>query len=302
MSNFLPRYINVSIGLGLGILGDLPPPEQTVLSGHRVSVNIQAYGGETFGKATVKIYGMTPQLMNQFTAIGPSMSQIKFKNNISISVGTDPKAMSLIFSGLIAEAFADYNNAPEVYFGITAIAELQLALMPSTDTVVKDNSLISNIVQDIIKNKAEWSFLNYDVPPSAISAEQTLTGSYITQVNSIIDTAIPRIDRAIDYTTSPPTFKIKQWLSAFNAATPKQHVITPKKNMIGYPVYSQSDMTVKSIFIPDIKMGEIVTVDGSIIPGANGQWLVHSIQHDLESKVINGKWETILGVNAYGSN
>ena len=301
-TNFQKRFINVSLAQGLGILGNQPSTFYT-LSGLRVSVDIDVFTGETFGDASIKVYGMSQQLMNKFTAIGPNMAQIKNGNVVQISAGagSNSQSLPLIYTGVIHEAYADYNSAPNVSFNINANARHIAALTPAKNTSAKGTTPVVNLLNQLA-SQAGCGFFNLDVPTSASIIDPILFGSYLDQFKTICDFSIPKIYFAMDVTTFPATLRIKQWDSAFNATVSASHIISPDTNMIGYPVYSQNGLTVKSLFIPDVKIGEAVTVKKSIIPSANGSWLVYKIKHTLESAVPDGKWETTLGVHTYGTS
>ena len=187
------RYLTAIVGIGTGQNGD-GPAVYTTLSGHRMTANISAYGGETQGQATVKIYGMSQHLMNQLTNIGPIQWQIRGKNSLQILAGTNPNALSTIYNGTIQSAFADYNTAPDVGFEITAMSATVAAMQPVDATSTPLNVPVS--VEQLMRNFAIKAGLSWgeNVDVNVILTNVTFNGSVLDQIKSCAETA------KIDYT------------------------------------------------------------------------------------------------------
>ena len=67
--------------------------------------------------------------------------------------------------------------------------------------------------------------------------------------------------------------------------------------MIGYPTFDGTTMMAKTLFNPAIVQGGTVTIQ-SEVARANGDWIVLSMDHSLESETPGGQWfTTIRGIN-----
>ena len=299
MTNFKLRYIKVVLGIGEGQMGDKTPPEYWTLTDHRVSVHIQNYGGETQGSANVKIYGMTVSDMNKLTAIGPVMYQLRSKNTIQILAGDDPNSLSSIYFGVIQEAYADFNNAPDVYLNVSAQSASIAALGTAIAYTKKGPTPVSLIMSTLASN-LKWQFQNLDIGAGNMNVggldfmitDPVGKGSYLEQIKQFADTA--DIDWYQESKTITSVLKIKHRFSVFpEDANP---IVSPDTNMIGYPTFSQSNMTVRTMFMPTASLGGKLVVKGSLIVPANGKWIIHSVVHDLDTLLPSGKWQTTCGV------
>ncbi len=296
-TNFKQRYITIIIGIGQGLNGDQAATESTTytIENHRVSVDIYAYGGETQGKAAVKIYGMSSTLMSVLTAIGPVLYALRAKNTIKILAGDDPNNLTLIYAGVIMSAYADYNNAPDVYLDIDARSAAVESIQQSIPFNASGKVTVDNIMKTLA-TRMGWDYLNLDVGPEFFLVDPVCDGSYWFQVQKFADAAKDAtglgIDAIQDCRSAKSVLKIKKQLSVFPSAS---MVVSPQTNMIGYPVYSQSYTYIKSLFLPDALTGSKLTVQGSFIQAANRDWNIITVVHELESILPNGKWQTTCG-------
>jgi len=288
-NKFVNRYLTFIIGLGTGQMGDGEPGKYYTLENYRAQVHIAAYGGETQGEATVRIFGVGDSLINKLTTIGPIQWQVRAKNSIQILAGDDPKALTTIYNGTIQTAYADLNNSPDVSLEITAISASVAALQPATPTTYNKDSVKVVDIMRYFANKLGWQFENVDV--DAVLSYPTFNGSYLDQIKSCAYAA------DIDYATDNFTLSIKKRMSHFGN-TPV--VISPLTNMVGYPTLSSNGLLVKSLFLPLIRQGGQIEVKDSIQLAANGKWTVNMVEHNLDSLVPNGNWFTSCGAFADG--
>lgn len=293
MSDFVRKFITVILGIGTGQLGDGRATMYT-LENHRVSANIQAYGGETQGMATVKIFGMTESLMNSLTTIGPNLRQVRAKNSIQLLAGEDPNSLSTVYSGTIQTAYADYNAAPEVPFEITATSASVPALKTAQPTAFSGTVTVDRVMRTIA-NGMGWAYENANVDSSFVLDSPTFNGSYLDQIKSCAFAV------GIDYSTDNFTLSIKKQQTSFGGIIP---VVSPSDptayRLIGYPTFSSSGIIINSLFIPSIRQGGSIQLKDSFITAANGQFIVNSVQHDIDSLVPGGNWKTTCMVYPHG--
>lgn len=289
MSDFVHRYVTVIIGIGTGRMGDGPPTYYT-LENFRVSASIKAYGGETQGEATVRIFGIDVSLMNSMTTIGPVMTQIRAQNSIQLLAGEDPKALTTVYNGTIQTAYADYNAAPEVPFEVVALSASVPALKTASPTSFNGTVTVDQVMRTLA-NAMGWAYQNVNVDSSFVLDSPVFNGSYLDQAKSCAYAA------GIDYATDNFTLSIKKRFTSFGGVVP---IISPSDptafRLIGYPKFSSTGMFIDSLFIPTIRQGGQIQVKDSFVQAANGTWIVNMVQHDIDSLVPNGKWFTTCGV------
>jgi hypothetical protein len=68
-------------------------------------------------------------------------------------------------------------------------------------------------------------------------------------------------------------------------------VISPENGMTGYPRFSATMITVKTLFDPRIQIGLPIEVK-SQLTAASGKWSVILAGHTLETQTPGGAWET----------
>jgi hypothetical protein len=288
MTQFKLRYITIVIGIGSGVYGDKPPLAGNIytLTNHRVTAEIDACGGETQGTAKVRVYGLTRDLMNALTVMGYVNVQSRAQNSIQILAGSDPDSLSTIYNGVIDTAVANYNEAPDVALEISALSATVAALGLSQPTSFSGSVAVTTIMASIAQKMA-WQFDPGDV--TGVLTDQTFNGSYLEQIKACA--AAADIDAIIEDLNASKRLRLKNHFSYF-VNDPSTTISPIVGNMIGYPVFSQATMIIKSTFEPNINLGKLVIIKDSSVTPANGSWIVNSVKHELESYVPNGKWQT----------
>lgn len=285
MTDFTKRYLKAIIGLGTGQAGDGTPGTKYNLTDHRMSAEISAWGGETQGQALVRIYGLSRDLMNRLTTIGPIVYQVRAQNSLQILAGDDPDTLSTIYNGTIQTAFADYNNAPDVFLEVFATSAAVAALKKPKSSDYIGTVSVDFIMRDLAA-KAGLAFgENADV--SIVIQSPTYNGSYLDQIKACA------YANKIDFKIENFTLSIKNTFGHYSGAIP---VISPSTGMVGYPTLNSQGMFVKSLFIPSLVLGGQIQVKDSELDAANGYWTVINVHHDLDSNTPNGKWFTTCRV------
>lgn len=282
--SYSEKYLTIIIGLGTGQMGGGAPAEYYTLTNFRASADITSYGGETMGQAVVKIYGLSLDLMNKLTTIGPIMTQVRGQNSIQILAGENPQALTTIYNGTIMTAVADFNNAPDVSFEVTALSASIAAMTPANPTSIA-GQVPEQQLFSIFATGLGLQLNNVDVVH--MFNNPTFNGALLDQIYA----AAHEADCAV--TIDDSFLNIMNWFSFIGN---KPTIISPSTGMVGYPLLSSDYMYVKSIFQPTVIQGTQIQVQDSELLAANGLWTVVSVKHELESMMLNGKWFTTCGV------
>lgn len=280
---FVKRVLRVIIGIAGGQDGE-HVAETYTLENHRVSVVIENHGEESQGEMNCRIFGVSLELMNKLTAIGPVMNQIRNKNKIQIDAGNEGDQLYTIYAGTIDTCYGDMNQAPDVALTIRALSALGESLKPAIDTPY---SAPVPIVQAMshFAHQMGFSFAANDVTGNL--PIMTFRGGWLDQVKECA--------RAADINFSIENRTLNIWKRAgwINEAAQD---LSPSTGMVGYPTFSSAGMIVKSLFLPHSRIGGRVKITDSDITQANGTWGIYQVVHELDSIVQNGKWFTTLGV------
>lgn len=278
--SFEQRAIDVTITPGIGQDG-ATAGDPITLTGKRVLAHIASVGGPTQGAASVRIFGMTLEMMNQLTAIATITNTIPYANEIVIAAGDKGDALNTVYSGGIAMSWADFSVPAEPALVVSAVTAINVALKPVPPQSFPGTTDAAVIMAQLAAT-AGWRFENNGVQVQL--RDQYLPGTTLDQIKRVATAA------HIRYSTDLGTLSIWPWDGFREGVIP---LISKDTGMVGYPVYTGNGVIVRSRFLPGITMGGQVQIQSSLTP-ACGIWLVKSVVHDLESEQPDGAWFTTV--------
>ncbi|HEY6019614.1 MAG TPA: hypothetical protein VIY48_06860 [Candidatus Paceibacterota bacterium] len=281
--SFIRRKLTAIISIGGGQYGDTIEEIVTV-ENCRMSVDIRIYGAESMGEMDCKIYGLSLQLMNKLTTIGPIMNQIRFKNLIQIEASEGDEPPTTIYIGNIDTAFADMNQAPNVALNIKAFSGGALAIKPVDPVSYTTDVSVEQVMNDFAA-KAGLTPQNHGVTGIMLHSpyfKDTLLNNirkvaYDTDINFSIENNI-----------------LTYWKKNGSLNDPEQ-LITPKRNMVGYPTFSSNCVIVRSLFLPYARLGTKIRIEDSELISVNKSWVAFQVSHELDSIIPDGRWFTTIG-------
>lgn len=275
---FAQKLINVRFSLATGQFQG--GGNTADLTGLRISARIDGPGGMEGMTASVAIWGMPLQMMNQLSLVGQQFMAVTPQNTISITAGDTPSSLPLVYSGTIITACVDAGQMPNVCFRVESSLSSALNTIPvdaqGFDPIDVAQYMQSLASQSTPKLDFENNGVNLKIP------KVYLDGSVYTQIRSLARQA--GIEYIID------RGKLSIWMLGQG---PTGATIEPP-NMIGYPSFSQAYVYVKTLFDPTIRNGQIITIK-SELTAACGRWQVYHVTHEIESQIPKGKWFTTIG-------
>ncbi len=273
--SFVKRRIDVTISLGEGEFGDTKGPDVT-LTGYRVSAAVVAYNGDAQSQLQLRMFGLSQDMMNQLTVIGPIMTERR-NNRILVAAGDEGDALTVLYEGTISQAWADYGGAPEVVFNVVALSAAIHAVKPVNARSYRGSTDVAVIASDLASAMG-LAFENSGVTVQL--SNPYFSGTALEQLRSCARAA--RISYAIDRGV------LAIWpRAAARLGDPVQ--ISSDKNLMGYPSFTGGGVVFTLLYTPELSLGGLVQVI-STIEAAHGEWIVVSIVHTLESKVPGGAW------------
>lgn len=277
--NFAKRRIDMTIKLGAGTFDD-SVGDTVTLSGLRVQANIAAHGDNVQGVLQLRIYGLPLPMMNRLMRIGTIGNQGP-RNSILVAAGDVAGGLTVVYKGTMAQAWADFQSAPEVVLNVMAFSAFDAAVTPVGASSYVGSVDAANIMADLAKLMG-LAFENNGV--SVMLSNPYFPGTALAQSDACAQAA------GIRYTIDRGVLAI--W--------PKKSVragevvlVSPETGMVGYPIFSDSGVVINSLFIPNIRNGAQIKVESSLTP-ACGTWNVRGVVHTLESETPNGQWFTQL--------
>lgn len=273
---FVKRRIDVTISLAEGEFGDNTGPSVT-LSGHRVQVAVVAYNGDAQSQMQLRIFGLPQDMINKLTVIGPILTE-RQNNRILIAAGdVGEDALTVVYEGTIAQAWADYNQAPDIVFNVLALSAAFEAVRPTNARSYRGSVQAAAIAQDLAtamslvfqNNGVDVTLSNPYFPGTAL--EQLKACARAARFNYTIDRGILAI-----------------WpLTGARATDPV--LIESGKNLVGYPTFTGGGVEFSILYTPQLGLGDRVQVI-SVVEPAHGEWIVVSLVHQLEAEVPAGAW------------
>jgi len=249
------------------------------LKGLRISSRIVKAGGVMKSTAQITVYGMTLSQMNQLSTLGMKISTVP-RDTVVLSAG-DSEGMFTVFQGTIFNAYFDAQGAPDVAFRVDASAGLAEDVVNAKATSFKGATDVSTVLAYLAK---QMGLVFEGNGVSVILSNPYFSGSYRSQAQRAVDAA--NIDWIIDNGI------LSVWPK--NRARKGQViVVAPDTGMIGYPAFTSQGLMLQTSFNPAIRFGGKIKVVSTLTP-ANGVWAVGAVDHLLDSRTPNGKWQSTI--------
>lgn len=277
--SFTQKKLELTVTLGTGTFGAQVGSTVT-LSDLRMFADISAPCGDSMGALHLRVFGLTQDMMNQLTVIGP-INQVKERNEVLLAAG-DINGMTTVFQGTIFSAWADYSSAPEVAFNIIAYVGLGLAIKPVGASSYTGAADVATIMK-AIATTAGLAFTNEGVFTTL--ANPYFPGTAWQQIKACARAA--QINYKIEFG------KLTIWPKGQPIAGNGVPLIAPETGMVEYPALSSQGMTVKTEFKPKVVLGGAIQVKSSL-PMANGLFNVFNYVHNLSSEAPGGPWFTTI--------
>jgi hypothetical protein len=298
--SFVQRLLNFSFVLENGKTFIESGTDTVTITGVRASAKILKAGFPQMGEAQVIIYGLTLSIMNQLSTLGARIAR-QPRNRVIISAGDAVNGFSIVFSGIIQNAWADFFQAPEVPFHIIAFTALDLAVIPYTPTSINGTADVVTLLSGLA-TASGLTFENNGVANIKVSS-MYLWGSPRDQIQQIKNQVQNTIGVVIDGDSQTGTLSI--WLKGGfrNGIVP---VISAQTGMIQYPSFTPNGILVKTLFNKSIGFQKRIQIASNFIPNssatipANGVWVVFGLEYDLDTLIPRGKWD--MTVQAYNPN
>lgn len=273
---YAPRAIDVTFGLTSS-----GGKTNIKISGLRVEVQVEQANVPSTGLAHARIYGMTLDHMNALSSAG--LVYKAGQNTILIEAGDQNTKLTPVFSGLIIEAYPDFRSQPEVAFYVFATPTTLAQLKPVPPQSFNGPTQAATAFQAIAQS-AGWKLENNGV--SAVLQSPYFKGTAWTQLLACV-----RAAGCFGY-LDPVASTFAVWPKLGNRSG-AQVIISPDSGMIGYPSFQATIVTVRTLFEPRAKIGQVITVKSQLV-AANGKFTVINTAHDLASQSPDGPWETVI--------
>lgn len=279
--SYLRREMKVEFTLKDGATFDGQGGDTLTLTNAKCFASLAAYGGMAGTQLTLQVWGLSVEHMASLSARGIWINGVP-QNRIRLWAGEH-----MIFDGFISDAFADYNQLPDVPLVITASMHFALRGKEVAPFSASGDVLVADVISAMAASVG-LSFENVGV--TATIPNPYFRGNIVQQMVDAARATGSDIEIGVD--------KVSIWPQG----GPRGGTIlytSPQYGLIGYPVFTNVGLAINTVFSPEIYNGRLIQVETSL-PNASGQYLVIGAQHSLTSWTEGGQWATSASLQPYG--
>lgn len=282
-TTYARRKIRLNLRLGQGGF-DATSFDTITIEGLRVVANISKVVAPSTAMAVIRVFGLTLDHINQLTAAG-SLWGNRLKNFVALEAGDDFNGMTIVFNGIIQEAYPDFTSQPDTAFVIIAHAATGIKINPVRPTSLKGGNdartVFGQIAQkagvQLEENGVQGQLDNPYLPGTAWN-QAILAGK-------AFNCFVYYDDLADAIAVWPKTGKRPGQGSTFT--------VSADTGMIGYPMFQNASVTFRTLFDPSVRFGHSFLAETQFT-AANGSWVVRQLDYALTSEMPNGPWEMII--------
>lgn len=285
--SFVQRALSFSVQLGQGSFGGSGFDTVEIPTGLWASARINRNGSPAYNSADIQIAGLPIDLMNQLSRVGLQAAAVR-NNIITVragDVGSD--ALPTVFRGVISEAWPDFSNPTEAIFCVAADTGRLAAMKPATPTSYTGSTDVATIMGTLATQ------MGFTLENNGVSVQ--LSNPYLA--GSARDQALSVADAAGIYVYFEDDGGVMAICPKDAARGGFAPVISPTADMEGYPTYvGPGTIALACEYNSQLRFLGNVTVQNSLITGANGSWRVFDLKHDLSTRP-NGPWFSRIRAN-----
>ncbi len=283
--SFTRKRLDVQFNLANGNFGG--GGNTYTASGLRIQAQVNATGGVAYSSMECAIFGLPLSVMNQLSTVGKQLNA-QYQNNVALMAGEEGGQMSVVFQGSVFNAYVDAQSMPAVSFRVTGMPGLYEAVKPATPLSVQGTADAATLMRQLAGT------MGLEIEDNGVNvklANPYYAGSPWGQAEAIARAGNFDLIYEANKMVISPRGKPRQGGSP---------VISRETGLVGYPMFNQNVVIVRTLFNPAIRQLARVTVESDLTP-ANGEWQVMSVHHELESETPNGKWFSVLELISVGT-
>ncbi len=219
-------------------------------------------------RATIKLYNLAPSTRNSIFQDVFTYDYRQWKY-VHVEAGYgDEKSMSMIFKGRISQAYS-YKSGGQT----DVITEIQAQALD-----IFDCQTSRTVEAGTSKREAVFQCVN-DFPNVTLGNVGAIDGNFLTSTTFDGNTL-----NCINEITGGRAFVDNGQLNilleneVIDVPVP---VITDETGLLETPVRRDANLTIKTLFQPDLIVGQLLEVKSRISPNFNGQFKVIGFSHDL---------------------
>ena len=313
-STYVQRALTITLTLGKGTIGQTG--FNTVkLAGLRCSATINKGGSPSNDGAEIRVYGVTPSIMNSVSTLGLAFTDgmVRFQNTVTVEAGDAVNGMAVIYQGAIRNAWVNLQGTPETFLHIIGIGAHIWDMAPVPPTSLPASFDVATILAGMA-NQMGMDFENSGVTVQSPSIY--LAGTIKMQAQELADAADINIYFDTNSTLTKNTMAIWPRNKTRNGVVP---LISAATGLVSYPQFNDQGIQLRTLFNRNVRIGGQIQVQTNIAgppasaqgstfaqvqqAGPNGTWYVRGpLTHDLSAQIPDGPWFTdIIAARVVGA-
>ncbi|HCM6306911.1 TPA: hypothetical protein N3Z72_005304 [Salmonella enterica subsp. enterica serovar 6,14:y:1,7] len=273
--SYVQRDITVEFTLSDGRTFDNGKGNILTIPGAKCFATVTVYGGTAGTQITLYVWGLSPAHMADLSYRGVWRPAQSTANKMRVKADG-----RLIFEGDITDAYADYNQAPDIPLILTGQVSFNLRNQTAADFSAKGDVPVADIIR-ALASSAGLKFENQGVSRSLSNPH--FSGNIVQQMLDAASAADINIDLG-------DVEKVTIWPKDKALDIPAVH-ISPDHGLIGYPVYTMTGLSATTTFCPDLFIGRRVHLESSL-PNVTGDYQLTGVIHTITSRTVGGPWSS----------
>ncbi|EPN9552906.1 baseplate hub protein [Salmonella enterica subsp. enterica serovar Glostrup] len=273
--SYVQRDITVEFTLSDGRTFDKGKGNILTIPGAKCFATVTVYGGTAGTQITLYVWGLSPAHMADLSYRGVWRPAQSTANKMRVKADG-----RLIFEGDITDAYADYNQAPDIPLILTGQVSFNLRNQTAADFSAKGDVPVADIIR-ALASSAGLKFENQGVSRSLSNPH--FSGNIVQQMLDAASAADINIDLG-------DVEKVTIWPKDKALDIPAVH-ISPDHGLIGYPVYTMTGLSATTTFCPDLFIGRRVHLESSL-PNVTGDYQLTGVIHTITSRTVGGPWSS----------
>ncbi|EKM8002666.1 hypothetical protein PVO32_003259 [Salmonella enterica] len=273
--SYVQRDITVEFTLSDGRTFDNGKGNILTIPGAKCFATVTVYGGTAGTQITLYVWGLSPAHMADLSYRGVWRPAQSTANKMRVKADG-----RLIFEGDITDAYADYNQAPDIPLILTGQVSFNLRNQTAADFSAKGDVPVADIIR-ALASSAGLKFENQGVSRSLSNPH--FSGNIVQQMLDAASAADINIDLG-------DVEKVTIWPKDKALDIPPLY-ISPDHGLIGYPVYTMTGLSATTIFCPDLFIGRRVHLESSL-PNVTGDYQLTGVIHTITSRTVGGPWSS----------
>ena len=251
-----------------------------VIDNARIMAKVMLAGAQSMPTAKIAIYGLNKAVMDKLTVYTWNINKY---TNARIQLEADG---DVIFYGMFQDAYADYQNMPDVPFIISASYGILSNLKPVDSLSFSGTVPIKTIAQSIVNLMEEKPILLCNKNVDKTLKDASFPGTPLAMLWKLQRDS--RVNVVLEYGAVIIT-NMGDWRDNQSLGIP---LVSSETGMVGAPIRkNQTLWQIRVLYHPSYVPLGLIRVQSKLIPnGGDFYAQIYSMAITVESQVPNGQW------------